>query len=163
MSEIERARKELELAGLFDKGEDSLYDGMIGEAVMELMDKFSEQGHSGMSASIVSRIFYNLVRGDVLSPLTGEPGEWGDISRYGGDFSTSFQNIRDSRVFAEDDHGKNASFIEGIVFTEKSGSSFTCRESHTPITFPCIPKTIYIKEGTPEAEAYAEVFKRVSE
>ena len=51
MSLKEHAKYELEKAGLFDK--DSDYNGMIGNAVMELIEKFSEQGHSGFFALIV--------------------------------------------------------------------------------------------------------------
>lgn len=52
------ALKELQEAGLFDK--DSDYGGATGHAVMELMDVFSKQGHSGFSASLTRHLFNEL-------------------------------------------------------------------------------------------------------
>jgi len=72
------AREELEQAGLFDK--DSDYDGMIGQAVMNLIDEFSKQGHSGFSTRMVSTIFDRLLRSKPLSPLTSNPTEWMQVS-----------------------------------------------------------------------------------
>lgn len=68
------ARKELELVGLFDK--DSDYDGMLGEAVMELIQKFGGQGHSGMSAAMVRELFAKLSNYKPLSELTDNIDEW---------------------------------------------------------------------------------------
>ena len=45
--------------GLFD--EDADYDGMIGEAVMELIKVFSKQGHSGFSAQLTKHLFNELL------------------------------------------------------------------------------------------------------
>lgn len=39
---------------------DSDYNGMLGQAVMELAEVMSTQGHSGTSASMVSELFYQL-------------------------------------------------------------------------------------------------------
>lgn len=59
MSELlNHANSELKRVGLFDK--DSDYDGMIGEAVSELISTFAEQGHSGMSAMMTRELFYKL-------------------------------------------------------------------------------------------------------
>lgn len=70
----EFAKEELKLAGLFDK--DSDYDGMIGEAVMELMTTFANQGHSGFSAGMVTEIFQKLAGHKPLSELTDRSSEW---------------------------------------------------------------------------------------
>jgi hypothetical protein len=151
----DRAIRELELCGLFEK--DSIYDGMIGEAVKELFEVFAKQDHSGNSAYLVSQIFYDLVRGKTLTPLRGTPEEWRDISLMSG--GPWFQNKRCSAIFAKDDHGTDANYIYGIVFKDKNGFSFNCSQSHVPITFPCyVPETITIEEGTPEAEPYKDVF-----
>jgi len=76
------ARDELERAGLFDK--DSDYNGMVGQAVMDLIDEFSKQGHSGFSAGLVSTIFDKLVKCQPLTPLTDDPAEWMDITEDNG-------------------------------------------------------------------------------
>lgn len=67
MSVKENAKRNLELAGLFNK--DSDYAGMIGEAVMKLVDTHFSEGHSGMSHQYVLHIF-NKVVNDI--PLTKE-------------------------------------------------------------------------------------------
>ena len=58
-------RKRLTELGMFDK--DSDYDGMIGEAIMELSETFSNQGHSGMSALLTISLFTQLM-GEYNSP-----------------------------------------------------------------------------------------------
>lgn len=68
------AKKELEIAGLFDK--DSDYDGMLGEAVLELIQKFASQGHSGGSAAVVTAVFDKLVRWKPLSEINDSIEEW---------------------------------------------------------------------------------------
>lgn len=65
MSQREDARRNLELAGLFEK--DSDYDGMLGHAVMKLVDAHFDQGHSGFSHEITLRIFEKVVRGNALT------------------------------------------------------------------------------------------------
>ena len=53
-------KKRLTELGMFDK--DSDYDGMIGEAIMELSEVFADQGHSGMSAVITVQLFHQLMQ-----------------------------------------------------------------------------------------------------
>lgn len=55
---IDHANKELQKAELFDKDAD--YDGMLGDAVLELITTFAKQGHSGYSASMTRELFYKL-------------------------------------------------------------------------------------------------------
>ena len=57
---IDHANKELTRVGLFDK--DSDYDGMLGDAVLELITTFANQGHSGMSAEMTIQLFERLSR-----------------------------------------------------------------------------------------------------
>lgn len=65
MSGREKARKNLEMAGLFDK--DSDYGGMIGEAVMKLVNTHFDEGHSGISHEYVLMVFNKVVRGHALT------------------------------------------------------------------------------------------------
>jgi hypothetical protein len=97
----EHAKRELREAGWFDTGEDSLYGGMIGEDVMALIEKFEEQGHSGGSAAIVTRLFSQLAQFHVLNPLKNPMalGEYIDHSDKG---RPCFQSTRKSTVFSED-------------------------------------------------------------
>ena len=60
MSWSKTAKQAVKDKGFFDK--DSDYDGAIGKALYELIDVFSKQGHSGVSAQWVARLFYSLVK-----------------------------------------------------------------------------------------------------
>jgi len=65
MSQRKDAKKNLEMAGLLDK--DSDYGGMIGEAVLKLINTHFDEGHSGMSHEYVLQIFNKVVRGHALT------------------------------------------------------------------------------------------------
>ena len=71
----EFAKQELELAGLLSP-EDDFYGGETGKAVLELMEVFSKQGHSGQSAAIVADVFWKLSNYKPLTPISGEADEW---------------------------------------------------------------------------------------
>jgi hypothetical protein len=65
MTETDWAIKNLELAGFF--GKDSDYDGMIGEAVKELLLVLQKQGHSGASYGQTLRVFFEVAKGRSLT------------------------------------------------------------------------------------------------
>lgn len=140
-TETERAIKELELAGLFDK--DSDYDGMTGNDVKKLLEVFQAQGHSGASAGLVASIFNKLATGGILSPLTGKEDEWVDVSEPSG--KPMFQNNRASHIFAADCYGKNAFDINGKTLEDPAGNNWSNSSCHTPITFPYTPTTAIVK------------------
>ena len=105
MSLIKHAEKELKLAG-YDKP-DSDYNGGLYDAVMELIKVFSKQGHSGMSASIVTSLFNKLSKFNPIIPLTLKDDEWNEV----GD--EKFQNKRNSAVFKDSKDGR-AYFIDAF-------------------------------------------------
>lgn len=121
MNGIEYAKKELELAGFFNK--DGAYDGMIGEAVMELITVFFEQGHSGMSANIVRGIFNKLAAYEPLTPLTFNDDEWSNA--HTGD--SSLQNKRNFAIFKDGKNGRPY-YIDAYkmiaVFSDREKSSW---------------------------------------
>lgn len=154
------AEKELRLAGWLD--EDSMYDGMIGEAVLSMIRQFADEGHSGMSAGIAISVFSKLARFEPLTPLTGEDDEWTEVydsfkavaitepndeAREIIDAINApkrerlWQNKRCSHVF-KDENGAYDS--QGRVFREPSGACFTSRDSRVPITFPYTPTVEYV-------------------
>lgn len=97
------AKRELELAGLFDK--DSDYNGMLGDAVLELMKVFSKQGHSGYSASMVTELFSILSRYQILNRENFIPTieDANDVSEASGlPIGTMWQSTRLSSVFSND-------------------------------------------------------------
>lgn len=95
---VKHAEKELKLAGLFDK--DSDYDGMLGEAVLELVKVFSKQGHSGFSAHQTLKIFNIVANYKPLTPIGATKDEWMDISEMSG--YPRWQNTRRCTTFSRD-------------------------------------------------------------
>lgn len=97
MSLQDYAHDELTRAELFDA--DSDYNGMIGTSVMELINVFARQGHSGFSADMVASIFAKLAAYEPLTPLTFDADEWIDRSEMSG--TPMWQNTRQSTIFSE--------------------------------------------------------------
>lgn len=118
MTLVEYAIEELTLNGMFDK--DSDYAGMLGESVMDLIQVFSKQGHSGCSAAMVSDLFDKLSRYKPISPLTGKDDEWFEI------MDGTYQNKRNSAVFKEGKDGK-AYFNDAYVKRTPNGSCWSGR------------------------------------
>lgn len=135
----DHAKYELERAGWFD--EDGMYGDMMGHAVLKMVELFSEEGHSGMSASIAISLFKKVASFEPLTPITGEDDEWIDHGE--GIAHGRYQNKRCSHVFKDADGF--AYDIQGKVFVEPSGASYTNSESRTPVSFPYTPETEYVK------------------
>lgn len=136
-SVLSHAEHELKLAGWFD--EDAFYGDMMGNAVMDMMRLFAMEGHSGMSSGVATSIFARLSRFEPLTPLTGEDEEW--VCHDYGD-GPHYQNKRCSHVFK--DEGGRAYDIQGKIFREPSGLTYTSRDSRVYIEFPYTPKTEYV-------------------
>lgn len=130
---VEHAKRELTAAGLFKK--DSDYDGMLGDAVLELVKVFSRQGHSGFSASMCIEAFKIVASFEPMIPLQGTDDEWVAVSE------GLFQNNRCSHVFK---NAEGAYDIEGKIFREPDGCCFTNSESHVAISFPYTPTKEYV-------------------
>lgn len=113
MTLIQHAKNELELNGMFDKDAD--YGGGLAESVMELIEVFSKQGHSGASASMVSDLFNKLSRFKPISPLTGNNEEWVAVN------NDTYQNKRNSAVF-KNIVDNRAYFIDAYVKRTPNGN-----------------------------------------
>lgn len=123
---IEHAKTELALIG----GQDDEMQQAINKDILEIVDVFDKQGHSGFSASYALGILKRLLDFKPLKPLTGEPDEWIEV----GD--GVFQNKRYSAVF-KDGAGGKAYWIEGKIFSDDGGKTwFTNRDSRVYIEFP---------------------------
>lgn len=94
MSLVTHAKEELNRAGLFDK--DSDYDGMLGGAVLELVETFAKQGHSGYSAMLVLDIFDKVAKFQPLTPITNDPKEWMGVT------GELWQSKRNPSLFSRD-------------------------------------------------------------
>jgi len=90
------ARNELQIAGLFDK--DSDYDGMLGEATIELINTFAKQGHSGFSAGLVRELFTKLSNYKPLTEISNNPDEWMNV-----DGKNTWQSRRNPTLFSNDE------------------------------------------------------------
>lgn len=134
------AEVELKAAGLYDK--DSNYGGLLPEAVMELIEVFAKQGHSGGSAMLVVDMFTKLAKFEPLVPLTGQDDEWMEV----GD--GVFQNKRCSHVFKQHDRFDGQAYdINGKVFKDLDGSCWTNADSRVPVIFPYTPKSEIVERS----------------
>jgi len=158
MSINQHAKLELELAGFFDK--DSDYGGSIAEDVMELLDVFSKQGHSGMSAPAVAGLFHKLATFQSIMPITGKDEEWGDV-KDGVDGQHWYQNKRCSALFKDRKDG-TPYYIDALIKRDQngtcwSGMAWLSEEDYKTgdrskmvgkkgyvKSFPFTPKTFYI-------------------
>ena len=139
MGTKEYGRKELERIGYFKEGDDP-YNDTVANAILELLEVFDNQGHSGFSAPYVADMFHRLAMFKPVSPLTGEDDEWNDIGDGG-----SLQNKRYSAVFKGKDG--TAYNIQGKVFTDDGEVWYTSRDSRVNVTFPYVvpdkPEYVY--------------------
>lgn len=128
---LEHAKTEIKAAKLDEAG----YGELLPNAVLELIEVFSKQGHSGMSAGIVRQIFNQLAAYQPLTPLTGEDEEWSEVA------PGVFQNKRASHVFRENGQAYD---INGKVFERPDGTRYT-DGTRVPVTFPYTPTTEIVK------------------
>ena len=129
MSLLDYAKRELEQIG---KDKDGMQE-MINKDILEIVEKFSDQGHSGFSASYTLSILERLLRFKPISPLTGEEEEWNECSGDG-----VLQNKRCSSVFKQ----KDGTFedIDGIIVSDNGGITwFSSGRFRKNITFPYLP------------------------
>lgn len=148
MTLLSYAEKELDAIGM--KADD--IDGMnsaMRTHILHMVKEFGEEGHSGFSAAYAVSLLEKLLRYQPLGPLTGEDSEWNDVSEH-SDTSDGkmYQNNRCSHVFKND---LGAYDIDGKIFVEPDGLSYTNYESRTPVTFPYTPTREYVQvEKRPE-------------
>ena len=129
MSIVEYAKREL---AMIEHDEDGMQD-MMDNNIIEILERFEEQGHSGFSAGYLIACLERLIRFLPLTPLTGEEDEWNEIGE------GEYQNKRCSSVFK--DNGK-AYDIKGKIFSDNGGRTwYTCRKSRVDVTFPYTPPT----------------------
>lgn len=139
MSTVEYARHELELIC----HENEPMQQFVNKNILEIVEQFSEQGHSGSSASYTIFCLERLLRFKPLSPLTGAEDEWNDLGH------GRKQNKRCSSVFRNENGTYND--IDAKVISEDGGLTwYSCVECHKQIEFPYMPPThpekIYVED-----------------
>lgn len=129
MSMIEYAKSEL---SRIDRDDYGMQDEM-DSGILEILEKFSEQRHSGYSASYAIARLERLLRFKPITPLTGEEDEWHEISSSG-----SRQNKRCSSVFQQKDGSYQD--VDAIIVSDNGGITwFTSGRFRKTITFPYLP------------------------
>jgi hypothetical protein len=132
---LEFAKNELEYLGYDLNQEEEDPDKWIVENVLELIETFAKQGHSGSSAPYCVGMFKKLASYEPIAPLSGDDSEWTHIG------NNRFQNKRCGHVFKDEDGTYD---INGKIFREPDGSCFTSGDSRVPVEFPYTPKTEYV-------------------
>ena len=136
---VDYAKRELDM---IEKDEDGMQERMNRD-ILEIIEKFSKQGHSGLSGNYAIRMITRLLRWKPLLPLTGEVNEWEDC--YWGDTK---QNKRCSSVFLNYDG--TAQDIDGIVVSDDGGIRWYLHKDFVklvtfPYTPPDEPERVYIE------------------
>jgi hypothetical protein len=108
----------------------------ICQDVLDLLELFGNQGHSGTTAPYALSLFDKLARWGIIAPLTGEDDEWSEV----GD--GVFQNNRCSHVFKTNEQAYD---IDGIIWEDENGHCYTNYRSRVNVTFPYTPKSEYRK------------------
>ena len=136
MSLIEHAKRELLALGYDPNDAEDGPNKWIQENILELINTFAEQGHSGGSAPYCLQLFTKLASWEPAKPLTGEDSEWDEVenSRDG----LLFQNNHCSRVFKQDGTVYD---VDGRVFRDSDGSRWNSAGSAKRIKFPYTPKS----------------------
>ena len=146
----EYAKNELMKAGLTEKQDEKT---CIADNVLELIDVFSKQGHSGSSARTVLDLFYKIASYQPILPLTGSDDEWVEIAE------GLWQNRICSSVFKDEKlYNGQAYDIDGRLFSKDNGKTWyrPGREGDLLITFPYIPGNPEYIIIPPDEEVSAE-------
>ena len=125
MSLITHAKKEMER--MWPESDDM--QDMVKANVLELLEVFSKQGHSGSSAPYVLGLFQQLADFKPLGPLTGEDDEWMKVG------PNTYQNIRCCSVFKKGKNG-TAYWLDGNIFRDQNDGTFTNVYSRVKVEFP---------------------------
>ena len=105
---------------------------VMNNDILNIIELFSNQGHSGFSASYALNILTRLLKFNPIAPLTGEDDEWVKLD-YNDD--TMYQNKRCSGVFKNSNN--QAYYIDGKVFSNDNGHTwYTNKDSRIFIEFP---------------------------
>lgn len=156
MSTLDFTKRELDLLGMTEDSTDEM-NKMMRDNILQMVELFADQGHSGSSAPYAIGILEKVLRFEPVTPLTGEDSEWMEISE------GLYQNNRCPRVFKENGEAYD---IDGKVFwewytynleegdegypgTRTFKSHFTSKDSRVPVTFPYTPTTEYVEVNAP--------------
>lgn len=76
-------------------------DPEIVRSIAEILQIFSDMGHSGTSAEVTIDLLVKLMSYENISPLTDDPNEWNDVTdMMPADSLKTWQNRRNSKCFS---------------------------------------------------------------
>lgn len=122
-----------------------IYQHKANKDVMDIVELFAKQGHSGFSAGYVLSVLDRLLRFKPITPLTGKDEEWKQVD------DESYQNVRCSSVFKRNGICYD---IDEYIFTDDGGLNWYCASGNvkplTELEFPYLPspfpKKVYVRE-----------------
>lgn len=131
----------MELKGWIES--DDEMDKQMAADILEIVDLFADQHHTGFTAPFAIKILGRLLAFKPLSPLTGDEDEWQQIGE------ENWQNKRDFSVFKDEDG--RAYKVDAKVFSDDGGATwYTCKESREYIEFPYVvpdePKRVILND-----------------
>ena len=131
MGMVDHAKEELKYLRGSDTSHDSRQD-LIEKNILEIVEVFAAQGHSGGSAGYCIPIIHSLLKQKNITPLTGEDWEWTEVS------PGLFQNKRMSSIFKDEKlFNGQAYWLDGKIFSDDNGETWhTSGDSRVTITFP---------------------------
>lgn len=147
MNLLEWAKAELDR---IPKDNDNMQEA-VNNDILEIIEKFSEQGHSGFSAGYVIGKISRLLNYKPITPLTGEEDEWYEANSRG-----ARKNKRCTSVFQKED-GKVID-IDAIIVSDNGGITwYTTSDNYEIITDkPDRIKTLYEEKRKEFDEAWSE-------
>lgn len=119
--------------------EDRKMQNEINAHIIELVKLFSKFGHSGSTAYWSVAVLKRLLSYEPLTPLTGEDWEWNEVAEQNG--GPLYQNNRCGNVFKDN---TGAYDIDGRIFVDPAGNSYTNFDSRVYIEFPYTPRSEYV-------------------
>ena len=131
------------------------YADLIADSLTEIMEIFDRQGHSGMSASLMSGLLSRLIAHVPLTPLAGAEDEWSDWEEAGGE-----KMRQNKRYFALFQHADGRLIDNNRVIYVDSDSGVTyfhkvpdeLMKYVEPIEFPYLPANSPYKIYTHDTE-----------
>jgi hypothetical protein len=110
----------------------------VNNDILEVVQVFANQGHSGFSASYSLNIIKRLLDWKPIGPLSGEDDEWSDVPEWDNGTKTQ-QNKRCSAVFRDNFDNSTAHYIDGKRFSDDGGKTWFSKGgkgSSVPVIFP---------------------------
>ena len=128
-SPLTRARRELKLAGMFNKESD--YSGELGKAVLRIFRAWCAEHFSGGGAPSALFLLSRLAKQQNITPLTSDPGEWDDVSEMSG--YPHWQSNRNPACFSKDGGKTYANQDDAVAGVDKNGVSRAKGKQKLPI------------------------------